>query len=424
MNRKKLWVSAVSGVMALILVVSMASQIPGMASAASSSEIKSQLDELKSQNQELEAQKAALEGQLSDNLSEMEAVVAQKDIIDQEIFLLHSQVENINEQIAAYSVLIADKQQELDEAQTRQAELREKNKERIRAMEEDGALSYWSVLFKANSFSDLLDRLNMIEEIAASDRRRLEEMRVAAEEVTRAREELEAEKTELEATRTELNATQEELGAKREEADALLAELNARGEEYELLLAQCEDETEELLASIAQKEQEYEEALDKEYWATYVPPTTKPPANNGGGSSTPPPTNGDWMTPVNYTCLSSPYGWRIHPVYGDWRFHSGVDLSAPQGTPIYASRSGVVTTATYDSSAGYYVIINHRDGFSTGYLHMTHYIVSVGQEVAQGQIIGYVGSTGTSTGPHLHFTMYYNGSTVNPADYLYLPTWP
>ena len=97
-----------------------------------------------------------------------------------------------------------------------------------------------------------------------------------------------------------------------------------------------------------------------------------------------------------------------------------MDLAAPQGTPIYATRSGTVTTATYNSSAGYFVTINHGDGFSSSYLHMTHYIVKAGQSVKAGEVIGYCGSTGTSTGPHLHFTLYYNGSTVNPANYINL----
>jgi murein DD-endopeptidase MepM/ murein hydrolase activator NlpD len=98
--------------------------------------------------------------------------------------------------------------------------------------------------------------------------------------------------------------------------------------------------------------------------------------------------------------------------------HNGVDLAGISGTPIYAARSGKVTTATYGSSGGYYVNINHGDGFSSIYLHMTHYIVSAGQYVNQGQVIGYMGSTGASTGPHLHFGIAYNGVYVNPANYI------
>ena len=105
-------------------------------------------------------------------------------------------------------------------------------------------------------------------------------------------------------------------------------------------------------------------------------------------------------------------------MYGDRRFHSGVDLAGSQGTPIVAARSGTVTTASYNGSSGYFVTINHGDGYSSSYLHLTGFTVKVGQKVSRGQTIGYMGSTGVSTGPHLHFSIYYNGSTVNPASYI------
>ena len=98
--------------------------------------------------------------------------------------------------------------------------------------------------------------------------------------------------------------------------------------------------------------------------------------------------------------------------------HQGVDLAAPKGTPIYATRSGTVTIATYSSTAGNYVQLNHGDGYSSVYMHMTHYEVKVGEYVKAGELIGYVGSTGRSTGPHLHFGISYKGSYVNPMDYL------
>ena len=107
-----------------------------------------------------------------------------------------------------------------------------------------------------------------------------------------------------------------------------------------------------------------------------------------------------------------------HPVTGGYSYHNGIDLAAGTGTPIYAAKSGTVTGASYNSVYGYNVIINHGDGSSTLYGHMTHYIVGAGQSVSQGQVIGYVGSTGLSTGPHLHFTIFMNGSAVNPAAYI------
>ena len=131
------------------------------------------------------------------------------------------------------------------------------------------------------------------------------------------------------------------------------------------------------------------------------------------------PADTHWRSPLTKsTKVSSAYGWRIHPVYNVKKFHHGIDLTAKSGDPIVAARSGVVTRTTYDSASGYYVTINHGDGFSSSYLHMTHYCVKPGQNVNAGDVIGYVGSTGVSTGPHLHFAIYYNGSSVNPASYV------
>ncbi len=421
MNKRKLWVSIMAGVLATVMVLSLiGSIVPILADAAeSSSELKKQLDALKAEKAEIDSTIAELEGQLSDNMTEMEQIVTQKNVIDQEIFMLHEQVDNINQQISAYNLLIADKQEELEAAEKRLADLNEKNKERIRAMEEDGDLSYWSVLFQANDFADLLDRLNMVEEIAASDQRRLKEMSEAAQVVATAKEELETERATLEQTKEELSISQQSLEEKRIEADALLAQLIATGAEFEALLDKAEQDVEDLLNKIEDKEDAYDEAKYNEWLATSVPPTTKPPVFSGGSAGEGNTVGGvTWLVPCNYTRFSSPYGYRIHPVYGDWRFHSGVDLAAPSGTPIIASRSGVVTLATYDWSAGYYVTIDHLDGYETKYLHMTHYIVSKGDYVSAGQVIGYVGSTGTSTGAHLHFGVYYNGSSVNPANYI------
>ena len=105
-------------------------------------------------------------------------------------------------------------------------------------------------------------------------------------------------------------------------------------------------------------------------------------------------------------------------MYGYKKFHYGIDLAASSGTPIVATRAGTVTTAKYSSSAGYYVTLDHGDNFSSQYMHMTHYIVKKGDKVSAGQVIGYVGSTGASTGPHLHFGILSNGSYVNPAKYI------
>ena len=430
MKKRKLFISILAGLLALVMILSVLSIIAPIVSAEkSSSEIKSEIEALENEKSEIEEQIAELEGQLSDNMDEMEAIVAQKNIIDQEVFLLHEQMDNINAQITAYSALIADKQEELERTQAHLDELQVQNQARIRAMEKNGKMSYWSVIFKADSFSDLLDRLKMIQEIADADRRRMEEMAEVARMVVAAKDALETEKTSLLDAKEEMNETQDQLAVKRGEADSLLAQLVAKGEEYEALVEEAEANSMHLEEQILEKEEEYDEAKEREYQA-YLEQKRKEEealrqqqqqqaAISGGTAGTPHKVEGvEWLVPISYTRFSSPFGYRIHPVYGDWRFHYGVDLSAPSGTPIYATRNGVVTSATYDWSAGYYVNIDHKDGFSSRYLHMTHYVVAPGDYVYAGQVIGYCGSTGTSTGPHLHFSVYYNGTAVNPADYI------
>ena len=432
-NRKKM-VSILAAVMAAIMVLTLIlSLLPTKAYAASSSEIRKQINGLQEKRTEMKSQMKELQEQYKANEDEIADIVARKNLIDQEIGLLHAQVDNINEQITAYGVLIADKQDELDAAQENYDNLNEEYKTRIRTMEEEGTLSYWEVLFKANSFSDLLDRMSMIEEIAASDNRRLEALDEATKAVATAQEELATEKADLEQTKEELSATQAELDSKREEADGVIAELVAKGKEIEGLQDELESEDQDLLNQIAKMEKEYNAAKHAEwlaYMATYttVAPATTAPSGNGGnsggnsgnnGSSTPS-SGGSWLRPCSYTYMSSPFGFRTSPTAGASSYHQGVDLAAPANTPVYATRSGIVTTTTYSGSAGYYVTINHGDGFSSIYMHLNNYVVSAGQAVSAGQLIGYVGRTGIATGYHLHFGIAYNGAYVNPCAYVSL----
>ena len=273
--------SVLCGILAAILLISM---MPVSAEAKSSSEIRQQIKEMKAENKELEEKLGELRKQFKENENEMLNMLAEKNLIDQEIAILTEQISNINAQIMSYGLLIADKQDELDKAQTNLEELSRKHKERIQAMEEEGKLSYWEVLFKANSFSDLLDRLNMVQEIAASDRRRMEELSAAAERVADTQAELNSEKEELELSRAELNTAQQELEQKRLEADELLRKLVAKGAEFEALIDESEDLQHELMADIAQAEKDLKAAEYQEWLATYVPPTTRP-----GNDTTPSP---------------------------------------------------------------------------------------------------------------------------------------
>ncbi|MBQ3193437.1 MAG: peptidoglycan DD-metalloendopeptidase family protein [Oscillospiraceae bacterium] len=392
----------------LLAAVLLTGVLPAQASAATAAQIQKEIDALEAENREIQKQINAIQSQYNANYSDMKDMVAYKEAIDQEMTLLNSKIETTNQQITAYGQLIADTQDELDEAQEELRSLSEAHRERVRVMEEEGRLSYWEVVFEANSFIDLLDRINMIEEINASDRRRIEQMRIAADIVTATQMNLEAEKSTLEQTRSQLAADEAALEKKRAESDGLLHELEKKAEEFEILLAESEALQEALMEDIAAKEVELEDAKYEE--------NLRRLALQGEN----PPSNATWITPVSGWRLTSPFGMRLHPVLGYYRMHNGIDMACAQGTPIYATRAGKVTRTAYQAGgAGNYVSINHLDGFSSVYMHMTHYVVSAGQSVSAGQLIGYVGNTGISTGPHLHFGISYAGTYVNPLAYIY-----
>ena len=428
-NRKRL-VSILAGILvACMLLALLVGIMPVSAAGKSSQQIKEEISGLKGDRSEIWAQLEQLQSEQNATWESIEEMVEQKNNIDQQIGLLYTEINNINAQIRSYTELIAANQEELDAAEARLDELNEKHKARIQAMEEGGKISYWSVIFKAKSYTDLIDRMNMIEEINRADKRRMAELNEAAEAVNAARAALEEEKAALEDSRVALKEAQVVLDEKRAEADAILAELNADKRVLDQIEADYEAEEAKLSAEIAAAEVEYTKALKaeeeerkrkEEEEKKKQEEANKNPGNgnSGGNTGSGPSTNESWGRPCSWRKLTSPYGYRTHPTTGQWKFHNGVDLANSQGTPIYAVRSGKVTVATYGSTYGYYVTINHGDGYSSLYAHMTHYVVSKGDTVQKGQLIGYMGSTGRSTGPHLHFSIFYNGSSVNPMNYI------
>ena len=437
-NRKRM-VSILAGVMAFVMLLTLIlGLLPTPASAASSSEIRKQINKLKEEKKEIKDKIAEVQEQYEQNEDEIADIISRKNVIDQEIQLLYTQIDNMNEQLAAYNILIADKQDELDVAEDRYAALSEENKIRIRTMEEEGELSYWEVLFKANSFSDLLDRLNIVEEIAASDNRRLQELSKAADVVEVAQTELVDEKAEMEQAKQELDAAEAELDAKRKEADDIIQELLTKADDLVALEEEFERQEQEFLDEIAKKEIEYDEAKQREweaYMATYVPPTTAPPANsttnstpsnsgntgntgNAGNTSKPSGGGGGWVRPCSYTSITSPFGYRVSPTSGASTYHQGVDLDTGTGWPVVAARAGTAYTG-YSGTAGNYITIDHHDGFKSIYMHLNGFASGInGKNVSAGELIGYTGSTGVSTGDHLHFGISLNGVYVNPCNYV------
>ena len=430
--KRKTMVSILAGALALFMILGLVlSILPASVFAASSSAIKDELAELEAEAERIQQEKADLAQQQAQNTAETEDIVTRKMEIDQEIKLIHDEMNNINAQMRTYNQLIAEKQMELDDAQARQDQLNQQYKERIRAMEENGRISYWSVLFRARSFSEFLGNVSLMADIARADQAMLDELNAVAQEIQTAQAELAEEKAGLDAQRTALSESQAELDAKSAEATQILDELNDKTAELQAYYAEYEEKESELSASIAQKEQEYTEALQAEEEARREEEAAANNNNNSGssggngnagsegGSSSGGASSSGWLYPLPYrVSITDAYGWRINPISGQRSFHHGTDFAAGSGTAIYASRSGTVTDAGYDDVYGYSVTINHGDGYSSLYAHMTHFVVSSGDYVTQGQVIGYVGSTGWSTGPHLHFSIYYNGSSVNRMNYV------
>lgn len=430
MKKRRLLVSILAGLLACLMVLMLVlSALPVRASAKSSYEIRQEIDAMLEEQEKIQAKQDELQAEIDQNASDTKEIIAQKDAIDQQVQVIQEKVENNNALIQSYNDLIAEKQGELDDALDRQEELNGQYKERLRAMEENGKLSYWSILFKANSFLDLLDQLTMIHEIASRDQKMLTELSDLAQEIQDSQAQLSEDKAKLEDAKTELESSQAELEAARLKSDELLKELIARGDELAAAYEEQEAEKQAFSDQIAASEAEYNRAQEEERRQQEAN-NNKDNNNNGSsenpGSDTPDPNPGSgdatsgfaWPTTCQY--ITSPYGTRPSPFgNGTATWHTGIDIGASYGDPIYASKSGTVTIAGWSTTGyGNFVVINHGDGSSTLYGHTSSYVVSEGEYVSQGQLIAYVGATGNVTGPHLHFNIYIDGSTVNPLAYL------
>ena len=404
MKHRVKWISFLALMLVCALALGFVGQInANPVAAATSSELEEQLEELEKEKEKVDQEIAALKSQINQNADKMTKLVQQKNVVEQEMNMIREKVKLTNSELSAYSLLIADKQEELDAAKERLAQLQEENKQRIRAMEKNSDVSFWSVLFSSNNYMEYLDRMKMIEEIQEEDHRRLREMKTAAEEVAAAKVELKEKQTALEETRKELEQTQAELVAKQEEANKILNELEADTNELNLLKAEMEAEEDRLLEEMLKKEDEIDEAKYREWLATAIPQGT---GNTVNGIT--------WIMPTVYKGVSSAFGMRWHPIDGEYKLHAGVDLPGTTGTPVVATRSGVITTAVFHRTCGNHIWINHGDGYKSVYMHLDTMMVSVGDYVVAGQQIGTLGNTGGSTGPHLHFGVAYNGEYIDP----------
>ena len=273
----------------------------------------------------------------------------------------------------------------------------------VRAMEEGGTISYWSVLFNAVDFSDLLGRLDAANEIMEFRQSVVDELRRLQEEIAGKKADLETQRTAQEDAKTELEATLSELDAQRAEANALVAEIENNESEYQTALDEIDAEEEAIQAEIVR--------LSRELAA----------ANGDTGAAL-----GGYIWPVSSRRITSPFGPRNTGIPGASTNHKGVDIGGVgYTTEVHAAKAGTVIVSQRSSSYGEYVVVSHGSGNTTLYAHMSSRSVSVGDYVDQGDVLGITGSTGISSGPHLHFEITENGSRVNPLNYLtgYIQAW-
>ena len=371
----------------------------------------SQIDELKEQRNVIRAQRQEKQAIVEALEAEKADVVAQKQAMDERNMYTLQQIQLNNQEIELYDEMIAEKAAELEEAQRLENEQLERYRARVRAMEENGGYNILAIISKSDSFSDMLTAMDDVGEIMESDRQ-LEDAYIAARENTESvKADYEDTRSELEELKAQLKAEQEELEKDIEEAIQIILnlenDLENRQAEYDAIMA-AEDAANATIDKLVAE-------LEAQRAAEAAAAAAAAGGSGGGGSAN---ASGSFMWPVaSYVYVSSRFGLRVHPITGQKKSHTGIDIASNQGTAVYASDGGSVTLAGWNGGYGNCIMIDHGNGYVTLYGHLSSISVSVGQTVSQGTTIGAVGSTGNSTGPHLHFEVLKNGTRIDPEQF-------
>ena len=391
MKQKKRFLRGCAAVLCAVLMLT-GNTAPAMAAKVTQADI----DALKGDASDLDKKQKEIQSKLSDLKDDKAAAVEKKSLLDDQIANTNARISNTESQISDYNALISQAEAELADAQQREEAQYDLFCKRVREMEERGTVSYWSVLFKATSFSNLLGRLDFINEVMDYDRQVIEDLQTLQAEIEEKKTGLEASRTELVTAKTELESQKKQLAAQREEANKLVKEIDDNAAEYQATLDALEAEERRIEQQVKQLQKQLEEQM----------------AAEGKNYNTNP---GGYIWPVDSRYITSTVGGRNSPGGVGSTNHKGTDIGRVGYTsPVYAAKAGTVIVATRSSSYGNYVVISHGTGNTTLYAHMSSIKVSVGTYVQQGQTIGITGSTGHSTGPHLHFEVVENGVRVNP----------
>ena len=388
---RRIFVAVLAALMALLIIIPMITMIAGGAGAVTQAEI----DALKSEQAESKARQQELKDQLAAVKDDQAKAQQKRQILVEQLSAIEQEISNINAQIAYYDGEIAQKEAERVEAVAKEEAQYELFCQRVRTMEEAGSVSYWSILFNSESFSDMLDKLEDIDAVMDYDNAVMDDLVATRQQIEQIKADLESARADQEDAKAQQEAKKAEQQEKVAEAQKLLDQINADVAEVNRQLDAESAAAKEIQAEIAKKQKALEEERRK---------------NNVTIDSE---SNYMWPLPGYYR-LTSLFGYRIHPITHKAHSHTGIDIPAPAGTAILAAKSGQVITSAYHSSYGNYVVIDHGNGNSTLYAHMSSRAVSEGQMVSQGQTVGYVGTTGSSTGNHLHLEVRENYTRIDP----------
>ena len=396
---------------AVVAAACFAGACPFVSQADEVSDLKQSIAQKQKEIEETQSQRKQLEGGLTDvkqiissletSKSNLAAYVKQ---LDTELTAAQTRITELTDMISEKESEIVQTKAELEEALEREASQYDAMKLRIQNMYERGTDFYFEAIFSAASFGDMLNRADYVEKITESDRKILDNFRTTREYVEVCKAQLEEEQELLEEAKVKVEQEQESLetliSEKQTEINAFQADINDK----EAVLREYEAEIAARNAEI----KALEDAVKAEQAALEA--ASNPKRKYAGGMFA-------WPAP-SYTRISDDYGDRMHPTLGIKRFHNGVDMAAPGGSPILAAYNGTVVAAAYNASMGNYIMIDHGDNLFTIYMHASALYVSKGAEVVKGQKIAAVGTTGRSTGNHLHFSVRLNGNYVNPWGYL------
>ncbi|MEG1632496.1 MAG: peptidoglycan DD-metalloendopeptidase family protein [Oscillospiraceae bacterium] len=407
MKNKKV-TSAICIVLAVLMALTLIVSVLGSTAAYAVNQ--SQIDALEDQKKDLKSKREEMQTSIDDLKDQKADVLQKKQALDEQNEVARQEIELINEQIGLYTQLIEEKAKEVEEAKALEETQYEAYRTHIRAMEENGKYTYLALIFSSKSLSQLMSNIDMVGEIMGADKRLYDQYTAARENTERVKAEYEATLKELTEKQDELETEKKALETQIAAAVKVITDLEADIEEYtkefdknaaaEAALA---SQINTLTAQMKKEEEEARKAAE----------AANKPYDGAGSTST---GNYTWPCPSS-TYVTSGYGWRIHPLFGTKRFHNGIDVSANSGSSVVAADGGTVSIAEYNSSAGNYIVLYHAGGTTTTYMHMSSLAVAAGDTVSKGDTIGYVGSTGWSTGPHLHFEIALNGSRVNPLNY-------